>query len=303
MCIKKLVGITLALLLQACVTAPKYTPMNDATSNAILDLKTYNLVFQDEVKPSIEISNVSGALGGGLIGAVIDSSVNDGRATTARDLLQPLYDEIEDVDYRLLLTQNLNPKLRSRFAITELNETAEAVMLIDKELNARIAQLKTGEALLFLTSSYQFNRQYKVLQTSTAAFLYLSKAGKGDVAKPDYHNIVGFQSQEVGQGDTSSIALWSANHASLFRDEMNRSVQATTEMLMYDMQTVLNEQCIEKASVQIFNNLGVAELKGTVVKTDSDATLFRAETGGLYTVAPSFVTQQKGKTCSGGEVK
>lgn len=295
--IKRFVALGLALLIQACATGPKYTPMTQQTLDSIGSLESYNLVIQDEVTPAVELSNVSGALGGGLIAAAIDSSVNDGRATTSRDTIQPLYNEISDLDYRALIVEELNPVLIEDFNLSNPNERAEAVILKDKEITAKISRLKPGEAFLFLTNFYQFREQFQMLQTSTTAFLYLANSEKPSVNKPDYHNTVIYQSELVGSGGAASVAEWAKDDAKLFREKIARSVQASKDMLRYDMRPIVNEKCEFGAQVEIPNILNTQKIKGHVLKQVDHETLIRNVHGGLYTVSNASVKKTKVKTC------
>ena len=105
-----------------------------ASRDAITSLESYILVIQDEVKPSVELSNVSGALGGGLIGAAIDSSVNDDRSTSARITIEPLFDVTEDVDFRQYIATELNSVL-AQLKQSNPKDSAEVIVLEDKEIS------------------------------------------------------------------------------------------------------------------------------------------------------------------------
>ncbi len=62
----KLLSLALVLAtLQGCVSGVTRTPLNTQTANAIQQANTYNLVIQDEIRPAVNISNVTGAMGGG----------------------------------------------------------------------------------------------------------------------------------------------------------------------------------------------------------------------------------------------
>ena len=215
MFIKKLGCVCIALVIQACATPPKYTPITQQNRDSIKTLDVYNLVMQDEVRPSVEVSNVSGAMGGGLLSAAIDASINDDRSNESRSLTDEFYIVTEDVDYRVQVAQTVNSALET-LKPTNPKSTAEIEVLADDEIKKRVASLKQGEGFLFLTSHYLFADNFKVLQTATTAFLYVGTGGKMDYTKATYKNDFIYESPVVGNGGASSVKLWSAEKGSCF---------------------------------------------------------------------------------------
>lgn len=295
----KLIVVALAILLQACATGPRYTPMTETTKQAISSVEVYSLVVQDEVKPSVKLSNATGALGGGLIAAAIDSSVNDDRAASALDIIEPLYNATLDVDYRELLAQEFNPALSSKFNVTGQKPRAEAVNLFKKDVEAKLKTLKSGEGFLVLSSYYQFHNDFKMLQTSMSAFLYTATDKKASFTKPAYHNTVVYQSPHVGAGGQGSIEKWSENDGELFRKELQSSLTASKDMLMYDMEPILSEECLSGAKVRVPNVLNVTTVKGQLISTEGGANLVRGNNGALYSVPESKIVKISTKKCKG----
>lgn len=298
MFIKKLGCITFALVLQACVTAPKYTPMTQQTKNAVASLEVYNLVMQDEVRPAVDVSNVSGAMGGGLIAAAIDSSINDDRASSARDLTDEFYILTEDLDYRALLAKSVNPVLADLKHKNPQNST-EVVPLLDKEIKQRVAALKQGEAFLFMTSHYTFLDGFKTLHTATTAYLYVGTGGKMDYTKASYMNNFMYMSPVVGSGGAGSIKLWSADKGKLFREQIQNSLKALQANMSYDMQPLANESCVKSMTFVVPTQMGEQKVTGNMLKTDADMSLVRTEDGGLYTIATMKLNTAKKNTCGG----
>jgi len=88
-----------ALLLSACAV-PMRTTLTPEQRGKITELSAHVVVVQDEVIAAVEASNVSGVIGGGLIGVIIDSKVTNSRVNESQQALGPFYAAIEDVDYR-----------------------------------------------------------------------------------------------------------------------------------------------------------------------------------------------------------
>ena len=234
--IKKLLVLSAALLIQACAMGPKYTPMTEATKASVAKLESYNLVIQDEVRPAVTLSNTSGALGGGLLAAAIDSSVNDDRSQSSQEIIEPLYNATWDLDYRKLIVKEFNPMLEENFNLSNPKDSAEAKLIFDKEVKQVVSKLEEGEAFLVLSSFYQFREEFKMLQTTTIANLYLAgtdaKSKKEAGKNAAYHNSFVYQSEHIGNGGSNSVELWAANSGELFRTKLNESLSQTKEMMM-----------------------------------------------------------------------
>jgi|GEM_PF-6504576 len=297
--LQKVSGLLIAVSLQACVSGPKYTPMTEETKQAVTSARSYNLVLQDEIKPDVVVSN-GGAAVGGLIGAMVDSSVNDSRATEARGGIQPLYDEIADVDYRVTLASALNPVFNKHFNVVDLKDSAETILVSDKELKSQIKALKPGEALFFSTSFYQFRAQSKMLQALTQVFMFM-RSDKPDINKPNFYSMFTYQSPLVGNGGEDSINSWAADNAKLFREQLQASADEIAKAIDYQMQTSLNEVCLKGGEVKVPNALGIAKVKGNVFEENEAMSKLRSTEGDLYIVATSSVQPAKVKTCVNGE--
>ena len=297
--LQKVSGLLIALSLQACVSGPKYTPMTEETKQAVSSAKFYNLVLQDEIKPDVVVSN-GGAAVGGLIGAMVDSSVNDSRATEARGGIQPLYDQIADIDHRVTLASALNPVLSKHFNVANLKDSAATILVSDKELKSQIKALKPGEALFFTSSFYQFRAQSKMLQALTQVFMFM-RNDKPDVNKPNFYSMFTYQSPLVGNGGEDSINLWAADNAKLFREQLQKSATEIANALDYQMQTPLNEVCLKGAEVKVPNALGMAKAKGNVFEENETMSKLRSTQGDVYIVATSSVQPAQVKTCVNGE--
>jgi len=302
---KLLLAAVGCLIIQGCVSGPKYTPMNTHKYNLVKKVKIYNLVVQDEVRPSVEVSNASVFLLGGLVGAVIDSSINKGRSFTAQDVIEPLYNATESLDYRELLANSINSSLRNEFSIQEMKQRAETVVMSNKEHNKKILELESGEGLLYMSSFYALVENSTRLVTTTMAFLHIGeKDEKGSVVakkygKPDYFNVINYESKPVGKGGIGSITLWSENKGKLFSDSIKESVNITAEALVYDMQPILDEKCNDHAKIEFSNNIGTFNLKGKIIKQNSSRTLMRANSGALYSGTGKTLSVKKNipKTC------
>ena len=294
----KLLAIAaLVILTQGCVSMAKYTPMTKVNKDKIKTLHVYNYVGQDEIRPSVELSNVSGALGGGLIGAMIDSSVNDGRATDARSMLDEFYTTSLDFDYRQLSQNEFSPFLAEHFSISSEGVQTSPVVLTDKEIEQRAAQLGPDEGFLFLASDYAFVDSFKMLQTSVRAYLFVGGNPKPKVSKPDFHNIYVYQSPAIGAGGNDSISQWTENNAALFREQMKQSIWQSVESMKYEMDPLKGETCATSASFSLPTQMTTLKVSGVLIDKGERGSLVRAEDGRLYTVDSQQLKTQPNKKC------
>lgn len=304
--LKMLFTVAITLILSACVSGPKYTPMTQEAKNSTQKVELYNLVIQDEIRPSPDLSNATGALGGGLLVAMIDSSINKGRSLTAQDIVEPLYNATEDFDYRVMISQAMNQSLSKEFTLNEQKETAEAILLSNEQLQHRIDNLNEGEALLLLSSFYRFLDNSQVLTTETLAFFYLnpekgSPLKKATSKKPTYFNSVSYQSKKVGSGASNSIESWSKNDGALFKEYLKAGLIESAEMLAYDMQPILEENCLKQGKINIATAIGYKNVEGKLIKQVDNRSTVRANSGYIVSSEAGFLEikpKKKNEQCS-----
>ncbi len=302
---KLILIIALTVLCQACVVGPQYTPLTQETKASVKQVELYNLVLQDEVKPAVRLSNVTGALGGGLIGVVIDSNVNKGRSNTAQDIIKPLYDITEDYDYRKVIAETYNRSVANELPIKSNKEIAETILFTNKELLKKIKSLKDGEALLYLSSFYLFLNESKLLTTETLAFLYTNnsngkKPSSKAIPKPIFFNNFTYESKPTGNGNEDSIALWSKNNGELFRETLQEGLDFISKKLNYELQANLNEHCFIKVKSTFASQLNInTRLSGTLVEAKDGRNTIRSSRGFLISTERPYtiVKQKKSKDC------
>ncbi len=302
---KILTIILFTILCQACVVGPQYTPLTQEVKDQTQKVEMYNLVLQDEIKPSVKLSNATGIMGGGLIAVAIDSSVNKRRSNSAQDIIKPLYDITEDFDYRKEIADTYNRSLKDVLPVQEKKATAESILLSNPQLVKKINSLKEGEALLYLSSFYSFFNQSKLLTTETMAFLYTSqetskKKPSKSLPKPAYYNSIVYESAEVGEGDDESIVLWSENNGELFRKTLKKGLEFNANKLNYDLQIDLNESCNKKVKSNYANIFNInTPISGNLVESIEGRNTIRGRNGILVSTERRYKIpkSKKSKDC------
>lgn len=295
--LQKLVGLCMAIALQACVSAPKYTPMTQEKEAQIQSSTIYVFAQQDEIRPAVSLMNATGALGGGLIAAAIDSANNDDIAASAMDITLPLYKEIVDFDYRKVLMAELNPVFADKFKAGSLPESASTSYTNEKLMMAEVKKLKPGEAHIFSNVFYQFADNSKHLQSTVAVFMFLPNA-KPSMSKPDYYNVFHYQSAPVGNGGADSINKWAENGGALFRESMEESAEIIANTLKYDLQIALQESCIKGTQAHLWNSLGGFKVKGKVIEQSGERATVRLADDALMSTSTSLITDATVKECT-----
>ncbi len=299
--------LALAGLIQACSSAPRYVPLTEENKASIQDVELYNLVIQDEIKPLVKVSNVSAAgAAGGLIGAVIttsiDSSINKDRSKSAQSIMKPLYDAIEDLDYRKIVQNNFVPTLNKGMNIKNNSNRAEAILLSNNTLKKKVNALEKNQALLYLSSHYLFTNGSKNIVTETQAFLFNKPTKKSTrLPKPIYRNSIYYESPTVGSGDRDSIKQWSENDGALFEKTIRKGIEHVSEYLLYDIDTNLDESC-KKHITTHYSNILTPDVKvyGDLLHKDkvNKRITFRAKSGIIMSVNRKYKLAKSKKSSS-----
>src|SRR5688572_7316143 len=151
-----------ASLAAGCAQSP-HRPLA-AERSAIKSTEVVESVRQPELYAQINVSNVSAALGGGLIGALIDSSVNSSRASDAEGTVRPLRDALLGFDFDDTLKQDLARELAS------VQWLAASGVRVNKDVSNKaidgiLAKSEAG-AVLFVTADYNLSADFSKLHVS-----------------------------------------------------------------------------------------------------------------------------------------
>lgn len=288
--------LLLTALLCGCAGLPSYTPMTQEKLDSIQSMEVYNYLGIDEVRPAIELSNASGAMGGGLIPALIDASINDDRALSARTQMEHFYNVTDDMNVRVIHAGHFNPVFS---ALKGMNQkgSAEVLAMTDAELKAKIATLKQGEGYMFLTSHYQFMDDFKVLHTAVSVFMYVGNGQKMELQKPTYRNTYMIQSPTIGTGGVISLSAWSKDNGALYRQQIESSLTEAAQLLAYDTKPMLQEACLGSVSFAYPTVLGVNSVEGKVIEQAPTRMTVRTKDGSLYRVDTANTRTTKSNLC------
>lgn len=293
----KLLSLALVLAtLQGCVSGVTRTPLNTQTANAIQQANTYNLVIQDEIRPAVNISNVTGAMGGGLIPALIDSSINKSRNRSAQEVMAGFYDATQDHDFRTHLAADFNTAIASALPLKVTQAPAEFVLLSNEERERRIAALGAGEALVYTSSFYMFIDQSKRFVTESQVYVYTKPTKASKNTLPVYFNRFSYVSKTLGNGQEDSIAAWSANQGAEFRTEIGESTTAIADMIAMDIKSHKDKYCGKQVKASLMQLGQLVSANATLVAEKDERAWVQEVNGALVSVpAAGLVPNPKAK--------
>ncbi|MEY4589621.1 MAG: hypothetical protein RL497_1697 [Pseudomonadota bacterium] len=292
------------VFIQGCATGPKRTLLNQTSRAQVQTVHLYNYVLNDEVIPAVELSNVTGAMGGGLIPALIDSSINSKRTAAAASKITEFYSATDQLDYRKILAKEINAGITPAFRLAAAKDKAETVFLNDKALSAKANVLPQGEYFMSIQSSYGFKEDSKTLTVDMAAFIFNKDPAKSSgKPKPIYYNVFHYVSAPTGQGGENSLSTWMDKNGAQYAQTLTESAQELAAMLKYDLQNNAVMECGNetKASVFAVNALRINMTATELAAAKGSRTQVRGNDGALYSLPVSAVTatgEKNQKNCT-----
>ena len=278
--IKQIFIVCLLLLVAGCSVLPNQVPLTNKTKSSYSKINTISVVVQDEVIPKVKPSNVSGVVGGGLIAAMVDSSITGSRMNEALYTLEPFYWEVEDHDFRPIIEKKLKAKLASNkqfdFSSFELTNR-----YISNDAQKRIMyQLDSSEALMIIGVSYNFSMFFKTLDISSSVSIWK----KGDPT-PDsliYLQKINVQSPYIGSGGEDSVELWSANNAKIYKENielLTTELAATiNNFTTHDYKSFQGEEVV----VRFHNGQKDLPIKGKIINKSNSRVTLLAQDNVIY---------------------
>ncbi|MEY4561631.1 MAG: hypothetical protein RLZZ618_908 [Pseudomonadota bacterium] len=227
--------LSLTLGLTACITPmPMRKTLTPENQSKLTEVNAHVYVVQDEVLLKVRPSNasaVSMVAGGGLLGAVIgtsiDSTIINGRVTAGQQLMAPFYATIEDVDYRTEFNDAIKRELAS-YPVKVSQVTTTPRMLTTTELVNMQAGMPGGRALLVIAPTYHLSVDSRTFDAEVVVAMWTKDS---EPNAPIQRAVVYYQSNFVGTGGKDSMEHWSAKNAELFRSMVRESVAETVKMI------------------------------------------------------------------------
>ena len=240
-------------------------------------------------------SNMGGGLG--LMGAVINSSVNRGRRNAAEEMVRPLQAQSQDVNYQWTFWHALEPTLRQVPWLRLIGLEGKPDALEDPSYEELVQH-----SLLRMGSDFLLSVDSSTLLVKTG-FSFYEQGGSGS---PAAATIVYYRSERVGQiEDEKAVSLWAANRAARYRMALAEGVAENVKMIglalfcmggmncpaggAHHLRFRLNEGRGDFGSV-----VGVVDADGTIVEEGPYRLVFRDVNGAFYSIPRGAIESQSG---------
>lgn len=278
--LRSTVLVLLTLVIGGCAM-PMRISLTPEQRAKITELKAHVVVVQDEVIVAVQPSNVGAATGGGLIGAMIDSSVTNSRVKASQEIMGPFYAQIEDVDYRKEFNEAIRREL-ARYPIKVAQFTTTPRSLSQDSLAQLRSQLDAGQALLVIYPRYYLTMDFRNLDVEAAVSMWTKD---GPPNTPVQRGVLYYQSQPVGSGGKESIALWGRQGAAAFRGAISESIVETIDLVLMDMDLKTPGDNAAQSQAYAFNaGSQQAQVKGRLIKETANRKTVLGDDKKLYSL-------------------
>ena len=271
-----LLALSVVLLLGAC--APFHRPLAAADRAKVREIDVRVVVAQESFMFSAQAPGVSAATGGGLIGALIDSSVQQSRQKDMSAEVQATVGPLLDYDYRVEAARAFTELLAepTSFPLKIASSQVLAGMPLKAEQEARIAATKTGPAYMVLLLQYALEPGLGAFTTRTSAFLW--QAGNSE---PSYRSATIFQTPVGGGTRATVVRRLTANDGQVLKAVMRDSVKQTLHVLGMDLAGA-RSGAIRTSRFNV--NGSWVTLAGQSFDEQPGRVVFRDQDGAMYTV-------------------
>lgn len=287
MLILRITAIVAALSLGACAV-PFHKPLTAENKQRIESVDVRMVIPQESFMVSAKSPGVSVATAGGLIGAIIDSSIQKARQTgmagEIRSTVGPLarFDLRNEADIALQAAvtqpaagQGLPFKVRSAQVLAAVPGKADSERIFTGTRN--------GPAVMMLLVHYALEPGLSAFTTRTSAVL--RQDGK---MEPSFQSAAIYQIPLPAGSRDAVMAQLTANDGQLLRSYMRESVSETLRMVALDWAGAPADARTGSAgSVEVhrFNMQGTAiDLPAATVASAENRTVVRSETGVLFSL-------------------
>ncbi len=230
-------------LFTGCATAPRIpltTASNQASPSEILVGVT-----SQEIGTTIDASNTGAATGGGLIGAIIDLSVENARAKKAEQAIIPVRNALIGYEASAILTAAVQNEIGSaawlKDAKTQTSQTAG-----QNSVTALLSKT-TGNAVLVVNVDYYLTPKFDAIIVAARVELrprsdaLIKKAEKRDADEVPllYYNklsVVSILGTAASKDKEPNAKLWADENGKKAREALDVGLSEIAKMLVFDLE-------------------------------------------------------------------
>lgn len=282
-------ALVLLLLLTGCVAMPKYVALSPETKSGLGEVRATSFVVQDEIIVVAQPSGVAAAVGGGLIAALIDSSIAKGRQAEIQSRIEPFYDAVDDFDFRREFWITLVPYLQRSYPVKVADVKTAMMAMTRVDHDKVLAGLPAGKGFMLIGTGYRFTPDYTRLTMLTGVDIW-SGGRKEAPQEPVYSNLFVYQSAPLAAADGDPLQQWGANAGRLYRERVKEGIAETVRMFALDMEHPRfsdrqNDAGAKAITVRQVNDFGATlEVTGSVLYEDASRVTVRNSDGRLLSL-------------------
>ncbi len=278
--LKKIIPIFIVTLITSACGILNRVPLDPVNAQKITEVHAESSIWQDEIIVRAPSAGVSRALGGGLIGALIDSKIAESRQGKIQKVIEPFYASIDGVDFRNLFWNSLETTLKDNFALKVDNLKKRPMVFSSADTNEKKLALTSHTGYMQVTTSYTLTQDFSRLNIVTGIDLWQAGA-----EKPIYSNLLYYQSSPVGNGGNESIGTWAANNADAYQKAISEGISQTMKMLKIDIvATAVESPQAKTVLLKKMDGPTPIEIKGVLLDEQNNRAIARNVDGRLYSL-------------------
>jgi len=302
----QLVIILSSMLLAACSTPSIHEPLPDAARGDIASTDVVVPIRQSEIYVFVPRSQAGAMSGGGLLGALIDITVDKVRTSKAEDAVTSLRNAMVDYSFDTAFADDLKASLPQ---IDWLHANGFRVVrdVSNDGLAATLAASHASDVFV-IAADYRLSNDGDTLMVTVEAAIYPNtdalkalRTGKVDDKKPAslfnaiYRNRFVFEAHVQNTGDRDrNMAEWSAAKASSARAALTMASKKLVPLMVEDLQRTHDDVAPpstapltavalpdEATDCQIVPSEAQCGKSGQLLRQDQDGSVFRFKDGSI----------------------
>jgi hypothetical protein len=271
----------LIALVSGCATLPKNHFLAPDGRTVAGGREVQVSVAQGEIKTNINKSHVAAAMGGGLLGALIDVGVEQHRATVAETEVAPLRNALIGFDY------DTEVRSQTKETLTSLDWFGAQTFGFAKEVSPasrrnEVLQANTNQ-IAFVDYDYgvsvafdaiELHSRISLANTHDPETLKGKTARASELPYQQRHKVI-VPLQGASTDMDANVQRWSANNGALAKQALEASLQHIQVM----MKQGLNQSAEDAGKIPSNQKVTAGSYTGTLIeKTDSATLLWNSVT-------------------------
>ncbi|MDH5445699.1 MAG: hypothetical protein OEY52_09095 [Gammaproteobacteria bacterium] len=239
-----------ALLFGGCALTQVVVPVKKETMDTVKSSEVKIVVEQQEIYAHVNRSNITGAMGGGILWALIDSAIDSSRSEDADKELQPIKNMLLEINTQEILKNNYSKKLKN---VAWLNAKSFSIETKDLQLEERkkVTVNSVNNAVLFVNIKYFLTSDYKTLKVMVSAEMYpntkeLQKLGVNNFTDESmlYKNSYTYE-YSIPDNNLEKDGIlnkWVSDDSNNIAKVLERGFESVTNWLANDLQAAKHEK-------------------------------------------------------------